>query len=390
MTPTSSPTERKEETEVTEMPIGGGPAYKYTEFMGYPLPDVPPREDVTFDGWGRYKLPSPTTGRLTSYTRATTLGYALADDAFLTSWKIREKVAAVLAAQGYAANVNDSLSDNQMAMAVEYNNLVRVMANGSKVTDINKIIDLIHDFSGGADARELGSAVHDWLGELDMGRVLVHQIPEQFQPYVRSYQDALAEAGLVAVPEYTERVVLNDRGKEHIAGRIDRIYRRVASGDLVLGDLKTSKSIDLGVVSFGVQFAVYGYATKMLALDGASWEPMPEIDQTQCLVVHLPSDKPEQAEVVPFDLWVAGDAMIQAIEVREQRKEIKKKILAAEHPAPAASTVRYVEARHALLNIKAPEDASRVFEQYEEVWNDDLTQLGAACLELLATTEQEK
>jgi len=384
--------EREEENAVTEMLIDGAAAGRFTDFMRYPLPPLVVREEVQFDGWGRYKLPSPTTGKLTSYTRATTMAKTISDDSGLTSWKIREKVNAVLRAQQLSITAGPPLTDTEMAMVAGFLQLEKLMTSGAKAGDINTAIDLLHDLGGGADAREVGTAVHDWLDALDSGRVLFHQLPDFVQPYAEHYLASLEAAGLVAVPEYSERVVLNDRGRESVAGRIDRIYRNLDSGELLLGDLKTSKlsSLDLAKVDYAIQFAIYGYATLMLNPDGLTWSPMPEINQEYCVVAHIPSDQPERASIVPFDLYAGGEGLIAAIEVREQRKSIAKRATSPVHPAPSADTLRLVAARHALLNIKAPEDASRVFEQYEEVWDDSLTKLGTTCIELLNPSNTEE
>lgn len=389
----NNPNERQS-PEMTEINDAGQPADRYTEYSRYLLPNTEPREDVQFDSYGRYKLPSPTTGRPTSFTRATTVSSTTADHYMLGQWKIREKVMAVLKAQEFSTTLlsgdGDSMTDNQMAMACKYNELASSIGT-AKARDINATIDIIHDFAGGADARELGTAVHDWLGELDMGRVLFHQLPDYIKPYATSYLSALREAGLVAVADYTERVVLNDRGKETVAGRIDRIYRRISTGELVLGDLKTSKSLDLAAMEYAIQFAVYGYATLMLDLNGTSWSPMPEIDQDTCVVLHVPSDKPEDAKAVAFDLYAGGEGMITALEVRTQRKVISKKAMAPTLATPTESAVRYVEARQAIQNITSADDAVAIREQYEDIWTDDLTEFGATCFDLIATdTDPER
>lgn len=370
--------------QVTEIMADGSPdVARYSEFMRYLLP--PKRvHDVEFDGWGRYKVPSPTTGRPTAYSRATTVAKTIGDDSGLVAWKIREKVKAVLDAAVLHENINSNLTDTEMALAAAYGQLHKMMTSGAKSTDINRQIDLIHDLSGGADSRELGGAVHDWLGELDMGYALLHQLPDYIQPYARSYLDALARAALVAVPKYVERLVLNDRGEETVCGRIDRMYQCVETGELYLGDLKTSKSLDFALLEYGVQFAVYGYATLMLGSDGQTWEPMPEINQDMVMCVHVPSDKPEQSQVVPFDLYSGGEALIKAIDIREARRAIPKRLLGHTTPIPSEDTIRYVEARQALQCMRTVDDAITVKETYKDVWTDDLDEFGAQCFELIS------
>lgn len=375
----------RKEPSVTEMTVDGTPdRRRFSEFMRYELPPEIPREDVQYDGYGRYKLPSPTTGRPTSYTRATTVAGTTADHGGLLGWKVRSKVAAVLRAkEAWEWLQNGSqITDEEAALGAAYREYQKAVDSGTS-RDIDKAIELIDNLTGGADARELGGAVHDWLGELDMGRALLHQLPDYIQPYASSYQKALERAGLVAVPEYTERVVLNDRGKEAVAGRIDRMYRVVETGELYLGDLKTSKTLDLSVLEYGVQFAVYGWATLMLELDGLTWRPMPEINDEMVLCVHVPSDQPERSQVVPYNLYVGGECMVTSLQVREERRTAKSRIWGQTTPIPSTHSVRYVQARQALQAMKGPHEALAIKETFEDVWDDTLNEFGAQCFELI-------
>lgn len=363
---------------------------RYSDFMHYPLPPIPDRADVKRDGWGRYKLPSPSTGRLTAFSRATTLAETTEDHYNLNQWQIRTKVAAVLKAQqAHARRDNENISDEDYRYGQLFVDLVKALDEGTGRA-ANKVIDEIDNLLGGRDAAELGGAVHDWLGALDMGQVLVHQIPEKFQPYALAYQAALARAGFVAVPIYVERIVINDRGEETVAGTLDRIYMCIETGELYLGDLKTSKTLEWSYLSYSIQFAVYGYATLMLKTDGTGWEPMPEINQDMCVVVHVPSDQPERSQVVAYDLYAGGEHMITAIEVRAQRRNAAKRVMGPTTPIPSKNTLRYVEARQALQNIHDVEEAQSIVEQYEDVWDDALNEFGAACLELATTATTNK
>ncbi|SLH42691.1 hypothetical protein [Mycobacteroides abscessus] len=388
---------------MTEMMVDGSPdVARYSEHSRYPLPPIPPQVEVSVDGYQRYKVPSPTTGKLTGFTRATTVARTTAEEYNLEQWKIRTKVMAVLKAKAAADNRSDgvlALADGD-TLAEAFDDLLKAMADG-KSRPINQAIDKIDDLAGGADARELGGAVHDWLGELDSGRILLHQIPEQFQPYAVAYQECLARAGLIAMPEYIERLVLNNRGIETICGRIDRIYRCVTDGQLYLGDLKTSESLDFSLLEYAIQFAAYGYAPLMCAMDRLSWEPMPKLvglphpsdDEVfgedgdprdpMCFCVHVPRTQPERSQVIPFNLRFGADAYIQALEVRKTRNAAKKEVLGQTTPIPSKEALRYVEARQALQNIHDEADARNVMEKYEDVLDDGLMEFGAQCFELL-------
>lgn len=388
---------------VTEIMVDGSPdVARYSEHSRYPLPPIPPQVEVTVDGYQRYKVPSPTTGKLTGFTRATTVARTTAEEYNLEQWKIRTKVMAVLKAKAAADNRSDgvlALADGD-TLAEAFDDLLKAMADG-KSRPINQAIDKIDDLAGGADARELGGAVHDWLGELDSGRILLHQIPDQFQPYAVAYQECLARAGLIAMPEYIERLVLNNRGVETICGRIDRIYQCVTDGQLYLGDLKTSESLDFSLLEYAIQFAAYGYAPLMCAMDRLSWEPMPKLvglphpsDEAvfgedgdprdpMCFCVHVPRTQPERSQVIPFNLRFGADAYIQALDVRKTRSAAKKEVLGQTTPIPSKEALRYVEARQALQNIHDEADARTVLEKYEDVLDDGLMEFGAQCFELL-------
>lgn len=386
------PTTRKDTTPVHEMDPGGSPAAtRYTEYMRYPLPPLQPREEVQSDGYGRYKLPSPTTGRPTSYPRATTISSVTSDDHTLVQWKIRTKAEAVVRAALAHAECKDGVvhGAEMRALSDAYSAFDKALREGTS-KKINDAIDMIDNLAGGADSRELGQAVHDWIGAVAMGHILTHQVPEQFQPYVAAYQQSMLRAGMIDVPEYVERVVLNDRGEETVAGRIDGIAQCVETGELYLLDRKTSKTLDFSLLDYGIQFSIYGYATLMLGLDGLTWEPMPEINQDMCLCVHVPSDQPERSQVVPFDLYTGGEALITAIEVRRQRKEFPKRILGHTTPIPSERALRYVQARQALQSLESPDQATEVMETYGDVWDDSLSEFGATCFELLTATNTKE
>lgn len=375
------PTTEGETTTVTE--LQEGPVYaRYSEFSRYPLPPFPETVNVDMDGYKRYKLPHPETGRPTAYTRATTIASVIADYYTLNRWKQRM----------VAVNIMTLLKQAEQghAYAIEaMEKLGKLVVESPDEKNLGRYLDELDNELGGADARELGGAVHDWIAELDMGRVLIHQIPEMFHPYVRAYQDSLARAGLIAIPEYTERIVLNQKGAETIAGRLDGIAYCVETDELVVIDRKTSKTLDFGVLEYGCQLAVYAYADLMLLPDRSGWEPMPEVSGDFTYVIHVPSDQPEKSQVVPMKLWPGGEAMVTAFDVRDKRRNDKANFLGGTYPLPSERSLQYVQARQALQNVRDLEHAQKIMAEYEAVWDDDLSQFGAQCFGLLSE-ENEK
>lgn len=352
---------------------------RYSEWSRYPLPPFPAQINVEMDGYNRYKLPSPTTGRLTAYTRATTVSSTIADYYALNRWKQRMVAVNIMKLLDQSLLGTDSDFNSQFLLT----KLRAAIKNDPSEKTLGRLLDEIDNELGGADAKELGGAVHDWIAELDMGRVLLHQIPEQFQPYALAYQDCMARAGLIAIPEYTERLVLNDIGAESIAGRLDGICLCVETGELHVLDRKTSKTLDFSWLEYGAQFAVYAFASKMLLPDRSGWEPMPDLNLKQAFCVHVPSDQPERSQVVPFALAPGAEAMTEALTVRDLRRNAEKRIAGGTYPIPSAKTLRYVEARQALQNIHNEDEARALVVEYENVWDNDLNEFGAQCFDLL-------
>lgn len=373
---------------------------RFTEWMRYPLPPAPPRLTVTYDGYGRYKLPSPTTGRPTGFSRATTIAKTLEETYNLSRWSRRQAVKAIIAAvqaqnaisaAAAQGNINDFdvAGDAPTPLSVLGDVIAAIDAEDDRALD--KAVDLLDNITGGADARELGEAVHAWLEAVDIGIVLPSQVPDMFQPYVVAARDALRRAGLVPVAEYVERIVLNDRGEETVVGTIDRIYLCVTTGELIMGDVKTSKTLEYSWLPYSVQVGgVYGYATKMFHPEGDTsqgehgWLPMPEINDKFAVILHVPSDQPERSAVVTIDRYFGGESMVASLDTRKRRKEAKSRTASVHDiPVPSKDALKYVEARDAVLNVTDAAQLSDVWERYQAWWTQDLTELGEHVAQLL-------
>lgn len=370
-------------------------APRFTEWMRYPLPPAPPRLKVTYDGYGRYKLPSPSTGRPTGFSRATTIAKTLEETYNLSRWSRRQAVRAIIAAVDADPDVMASVGGFDVADGpLRPSDLLADVREAIGKEDDRKLdqaVDLLDNLTGGADARELGEAVHAWLEAVDIGIVLPGQVPEMFAPYVAAARDALRRAGLVAVAEYVERIVLNDRGDETVVGTIDRIYRCVTTGELIMGDVKTSKTLDYSWLPYSVQVGgVYGYATKMFHPEGDTsqgqygWLPMPKINEKFAVILHVPSDQPERSAVVTIDRYFGGESMVASIDTRKRRKEAKSRTASVHDiPVPSREALRYVAARDAVLDVTDPAQLAEIYNRFEDVWTDDLTELGMHVAQLI-------
>lgn len=358
---------------------------RFTQWMRYPLPPAPPRPKIKFNGWGWYQLPSPTTGRPTGFARASTIADTLDDTYGLNRWKRRETAMRIFQlAQMDPAEVVWRDDTGETTAGDCLGNLVDAM-NGDKVTRIDTVLDVIDNVMGGAEARELGECAHAWLGAVNAGTALIKDVPAIVLPHVQHGLRVLAHRGIVVLPEYTERTILNDQSEdETVAGTIDGIGRLLTTGELVLLDVKTNKDLKYSWLSYAVQVGgVYGWATKVLSDDGRSWEPMPEIREDFAVLLHIPSDQPEHAAAITIDRYWGAETMVASIDTRRRRKEAKVEVPKHALPVPSAEAIRYCEARNALSAITSPEEGQAVYETYQDVWDDALGEFAESIAGLL-------
>lgn len=406
-----------EETTMTALTEDFELAPRATEWMNYPLPPEPPRAKIRHGAYGWYQLPSPTTGRPTGFPRATTIADTLDDQYGLNKWKRRET--AMRIHQLATMDPSTKLSEFYDTTAAEALDALVTAMGGTKVTEVDTVLDVIDNLLGGAEARELGECVHAWLEALCLGMVLYHQVPAIVRPHIDAALKVMAHRGIISRPEYIERVILNEQGDEVVAGRIDCIWELATTGELVLGDWKTNKDLKYSWLSYGVQIGgCYGWATKMLTTDGKGWEPMPKLrgiphaddhkpdcpirehealfaDETcpRCgasadqrsafaILLHVPSNTPEQAAAITIDMTWGGEMMAESLLVRSKRKEAKTAVPQHAIPAPSDEALRIVAARIALSKIASLEEGQAVYETYQDVWNDDLGEFAQNIAEL--------
>lgn len=351
-----------------------------TQWAEYPLPPELPRPRPKFNQWKQYVLPHPDTARPTGYVRATTVAKVLDNTYNLSRWTTRTQVASILKLADAAATGN--------AIATQMYTELRKAIDGGNGSDVNTLIDRIDAFNGGKNSGEFGDAVHEWCAAVEAGLVRLDQVPEQFMPWVVSYRRVLAKAGLIAVVDYIERLVLNDSGIEHVVGTLDRIFRCVTTGELYLGDLKTSKAENIGYswVTWPVQLTAYARARLMFKLDGTGWEPMPAINQEMGLLVHLPSDAPEKAYLVPMRLSCGDTYLATSLEARAHNKTAKTAVPGLSTPVPTAAALRYVAAHQAIQAASVVSDLDAAWAEFQDVWSDELTSTGHAVARLFTAT----
>jgi hypothetical protein len=268
---------------------------------GSPAPDA---DGIPRDHLGRYILPSlDGTVAAGHWSRASTVASTLDDQTGLTSWKLRTALSGI------------AQRPDLVALAAS--------AYGDKAV-LDEVAEKAHIVANGDASANLGTALH---------AALVHatkhpeQAPEDFAPTfageIRAAAVALSAAGLRILPQWAERVVLNEA--DNVAGTVDHLAEYVdGSGPVVMLDIKTGK-LDYSGLKFSIQLASYCGATHARNFTDNTWEPLPAIRRDYALILHVPIGCiAAQLYVVPLALGRAGLEL--ANKVREIRKAGRKAI----------------------------------------------------------------
>lgn len=226
--------------------------------------DAAQRAEPKRDRWGRYIIPHPHTGEPHSWTRATTWAKSCADTFGLTKWELRMATLGLarrpdLLAQ--AATVSDP--DDKAAKRL-----------------LDDVADSAKEAAGSSVRRNLGTALHSFTEQVDAGGEPA--IPEAYRADIDAYRRETARFAID--PGHIERIVtLPDLS---VAGTFDRLV--TYDGRLLITDLKTGRDLSYSWGEIAIQLALYAHGETIYDPATDTHEPMPKVDRTVGLVVHLP------------------------------------------------------------------------------------------------------
>jgi hypothetical protein len=278
------------------------------DLFSNPTRPADPDEDVIRNG--RYYLPNPKSGRDGYWTRATTFAKTISDTYTLNMWGRRMAIKGLTMREDlYALAAATPLDDRKT---------------------LNDIAERCAEAAGSKSAAALGTALHGFTEQHDRGEKVT--VPAKWQPDVKAYVAALAQHGIEVVPDLIERIVIVPRFG--VAGKFDRVYRIVrdcavelpgvepftlTAGTLIMGDLKTGRTLEYGWGEIVVQLWLYANAEAIFDRKTRRYSPMPEIDKRTAVVVHLPVGA-AQATVFDVNLALGEQAAKLCHTVREWRK----------------------------------------------------------------------
>jgi hypothetical protein len=242
-------------------------------------PEVPGKWQVQYSRDKRsYVVPGIDGVRQTdTLTRATRHAKVLGDSSNLTDWRLRATVL------GLARNP-ELLDDLRVDGASHLTEL-----DFSAKRALSSIANQAARRVGADDGSDFGIKLHGYLEAVLEGVITFEQVPEMLRPYLLVIFEAMRRHNLSFVAEMVERTVFIPA--TGMVGTFDFLVID-EHGTLIVGDLKTSGSIDYSWLSIGVQLGQYAGATLMLSRDGSRWDPMLEVSQVIGKVVSVPKDEP--------------------------------------------------------------------------------------------------
>lgn len=211
------------------------------------------------DQWGRSKVMLSDGSKEVGYRRASSYGAPLENESGLVDWKLRQ------VARGIARR-----SDLQLAVTrAEVGLDTTPDAHKAARKKLNDLAEEAMQAVGSGEKASIGTSLHHVFEMIDLDRDPGH-VPELWRADVAAYS-ALRKCFRVLSAE--EIVVQDDH---QVGGTYDRVLellqtmpvtdRRgnlratLPAGEIIIGDVKTSQSMDFAGAKFGVQCFIYATA----------------------------------------------------------------------------------------------------------------------------------
>jgi hypothetical protein len=255
------------------------------------------RSEPNRDRWGRYLLPDPDTGEEKAWTRATTIAGLLDDTYNLERWAERMVVVGLAKRDDLmllAKSVTDPNSKNGKGT------LNRIVKDAKQVTP---------------SRANVGTAIHAATEAVDRGEI--PNLPAPYDKDLDAYTVAMHALGITVEPGFIERIVVLP--ELEVAGTLDRMVR-VPGWDLpVIADIKTGATVHFAELSHAIQQSIYANATHVWDPELGELVPMPPVDKTRALIVHLPAGE-GVCQVHVLDIAQGIEAARVAAAVHKWRK----------------------------------------------------------------------
>jgi len=303
--------------------------------------DAEERAEVPRDQWDRYRLPhldGTKTAANKGFTRVSTIKSGLSNQTGIKIWT-GEKIVDGLA--GSPEAITAAMKAQTIIDPIERKRALR------------KIADQAFVAGGGKERSGRGTNFHAVTEELNRGDIDLAtaeaRLSEEDRPSLRRYYEALDANHIQILPQFLERQVLCPY---NAAGTFDNIVRwwnpDTEDYELMVGDLKTGRSLDLAWLEILIQlwmyanaYALWNTADTVVDQDGkvlditGHYEPMPaELRKDKACIIHVPLDG--TATVYILDLGGVQEWVEAAVVGKRANAEAKHKVRRLETSAAPA------------------------------------------------------
>jgi len=180
----------------------------------------------------------------------------------------------------------------------------------------------------GAFRADVGTAVHAMADRFEQDDT--YDPGGTYTPALEAYTKALAAVGLKS--QFFEAKLVNDERK--VAGSADRIVETtlplvapdgtvIPPGELLIGDMKTGKSLEFSIPGYAIQLAAYAGAVLYDVVENVRL-PTPQIRQDWAVIFHLDVET-AHCEMLWVDLAVGRFGADLAEAVKEWRRAWRRK-----------------------------------------------------------------
>jgi RecB family exonuclease len=266
-------------------------------------------------------VPHPLTGLPVRMARPSTFGGHLSETATLDEWKIAMAVLGVAKTEDlYVLANSEPLPEEPIHLRQPgwWMEWARLGHEGM-------------DAARAKHGAHLGSAIHAWTEQIELGLITMDDVPVKFRPHVAHFLRVHAESKLELNPDYVETLICETtihqtKQTAGLCGRLDRL-RDHPSGWLIVDDTKTGRQAPKGLDEIAIQLAVYANAEYHWDPVGQVWKPAPEnIHKGVATITHVPIDQPDKAEIIPVDIeWGLKAAHVVAWVLGYRNRAKRKK-----------------------------------------------------------------
>ena len=207
---------------------------------------------------GRYMIAPEAGAKAKAHTRVTNFAKKLEDSYNLTLWGKRMVLAG-------AAQRPDIVAST--------------LAAGDDRDALNALCETAMDAAKANVRREMGTALHSLCEQADQG--LTVNMPSPYREDIDAYVSCMKAIGAKVI-RMEEVVVVPHL---NVAGRFDRLVE--IDGTTYVLDIKTGQRLDYSWQSIAIQLAIYASAATIYDPEAQAHEPMPEVDQSRGIVIHL-------------------------------------------------------------------------------------------------------